>query len=173
MKHNLIPANNLCKGIWDILLEWLDKYGVGKDCCLVSETAAVEKVFKERFPNTDFGFVSKYTKSNGSDYTVDFNIPFEPDKKYDSVYCQSLLEHVCRPSIAIENMARLCKPGGTIVISTHFPGFQIHRFPIDCVRFLKDFWVDLCKYLPIELLEYEQDKFHVYIAYRRDERDFC
>ena len=149
---------------WEIQLDWLQKYDAGDKCCLIAENPEVVPVFKDRFPDTEFTCFG-YDSKDCSKYE-DLNVLFDCGQKFDSVFSQALLEHLCRPSIAIENMANLLWPGGILLLHTVEPGFQVHRY-IDCVRFLDDYWEDLCRYLPIELVAYEKYKFHVFVAYRK------
>ena len=54
-----------------------------------------------------------------------------------------------------------------IVIHTHLPGKGFHRYPVDCVRFFPDFWVELCKYIPLKILNYITFEHHIFLAYRK------
>ena len=164
----MLKADNRSKGFWDKELELLKQYGIGKECCLVAENSKVEPFLKGWFPNTTFSFLG-YDEADCSKYEYDMNRPFNYGKEFDSVLSQALLEHVCRPSIAVENMVNLVKPGGVVVIHTVMPGFQVHRHPIDCVRFLPDFWKSLTEYIPATLIEYSEYGYHVFVTYRRSE----
>ena len=164
--YSRIAAPNLSKGFWDTQFDMLDRWGIGKECCLIAENPDVIPVFKTRWPGTEFTCLG-YDARDCSVYDHDMNVLFNYGKQFDSVFSQALIEHLSRPSIAIENMVNLCKPGGVVVIHTVEPGFQVHRYPVDCVRFLDDFWKDLCRYLPIELVQFNKHKFHVFAAYRR------
>jgi len=162
-----LPADNLSKGIWDELLKMLEKYGIGKECYMVAENHKVEPLMREWFPGVVFSYLGYGDERTGARYHNDLNKIIKFNKQWDSVFSQALLEHVCRPSIAVENMVNACKPGGTIVIHTVKPGFQMHKFPKDCVRFFPDFWLELCKYLPLRVLDYKEHGYHVFVAYRR------
>jgi SAM-dependent methyltransferase len=161
-----LVAPNLSHGFWNMEIDLLDAHGIGKECYLVAENKEVEPFFKERFPETTFSFM-EYDPKHCADYSVDMNVLQTYGKQYDSVLSQALLEHICFPNVALENMVRLCKVGGIIVIHTVSPGFKQHRFPVDCLRFFPDFWKEICKYLPIKLLAYAEHSSHVFITYRR------
>src|SRR5712664_567916 len=45
-------------------------------------------------------------------------VPAELHEKYDLVLCSEVIEHVPNDSMLLENLARLNKPGGWIVLST-------------------------------------------------------
>lgn len=55
----------------------------------------------------------------------------------DIVISGQCLEHVRNPFRLMAEIARITKPGGGIFIAAPFQ-FPIHRFPIDCWRFLPD-----------------------------------
>ncbi len=57
-----------------------------------------------------------------------YDIP--EDKNFDYILCSEVLEHVVDPVRAIEKMARICKPGGSLIITapinslTHFAPYH-------------------------------------------------
>ena len=58
------------------------------------------------------------------------------DESFDVVLCTEMLEHVPEPQLAIDEMARVLKPGGTLLLTTRFL-FPIHDAPHDYFRFTK------------------------------------
>lgn len=172
-----IPAPNSSGFFHSILLEYMKFYGVGDSILLVTEPKESCEVFKTYFGSNisvDI-FPEKVVKNvveiNGNVTEVfqdDLNVIIDVQKKYDTVFCQAVLEHVCRPSICIENLVNMTNEGGIIVLMSHSPSFQYHAYPIDCVRFFRDFYVDLQKYLPINLLEYDEyDNAYNFVVYRK------
>jgi SAM-dependent methyltransferase len=59
-------------------------------------------------------------------------IPFE-DQRFDSVVCFEVLEHVPEIDAALAEMARVLKPGGTLLATIPF-GFPEHEVPYDFRR---------------------------------------
>jgi ubiquinone/menaquinone biosynthesis C-methylase UbiE len=57
------------------------------------------------------------------------NIPFDDDT-FDLVYSRFLLEYLPRPQIAVAEMKRVCKPGGTVILQD-LDGQLIWHFPED------------------------------------------
>lgn len=57
-----------------------------------------------------------------------------PDATFDTVLCLSVLEHVERPWIAAEEIARILKPGGTVIAFAPFI-FPYHKDPDDYFRY--------------------------------------
>jgi len=164
--HHYIPAPNASQGFHGILLAMMEHYGVGKKVLLLSEPEAVIPVFQKQFPDTTFR-VTDYSGRACEDFDFDLNIFTRSCQKYDIVLSQATLEHVCRPSVAIENMAERCEVGGHVVLHTVGPTCPLHCLPIDCVRFFKDFYYNLTKYLPIEVVAYLESGCHHFVVYRK------
>jgi SAM-dependent methyltransferase len=55
---------------------------------------------------------------------------------FDAVLCTEVLEHLPEPQRGIDEMRRVLKPGGTLVLTTRFL-FPIHDAPHDYFRFTK------------------------------------
>lgn len=72
----------------------------------------------------------------------------ELGRTFDVVICGQVLEHVARPWIAAENLARLTDRYLIVVAPAAWPE---HRHPIDAWRFLPDAWPIL--FPTLELLE--------------------
>jgi len=58
------------------------------------------------------------------------------DGVFDVVLCTEVLEHLREPQRAIDEMFRVLKPGGTLLLTTRFL-FPIHDAPHDYFRFTK------------------------------------
>ncbi len=155
-----IVAENESGGFHGILFDYLRSYArAGQSVKLVSETEKVLTTFKDHFDLLNFECENK----------LDLNIlhKCKAKDKVDVVFAQAVLEHVCRPSIVIENFCNMVKVDGHIILHTHNRHMEHHAFPIDCCRFFKDFFVDLCKYLPVELMEYHEWDRHIAVCYKR------
>jgi SAM-dependent methyltransferase len=59
-------------------------------------------------------------------------LPFS-DRSFDTVMCTSVLEHVEEPERAVEEMARVLKPGGRLLITVPFL-YPTHEAPFDFWR---------------------------------------
>jgi SAM-dependent methyltransferase len=60
---------------------------------------------------------------------VELGLPKKWSNKFDVVYSKNLLEHLRNPGFVLEEMKRVCKPGGKIVIITDNAGFwEFHFF---------------------------------------------
>jgi SAM-dependent methyltransferase len=78
------------------------------------------------------------------------------DAAFDLVLCTEMLEHVPEPQRAIDEMHRVLKPGGLLVLTTRFL-FPIHDAPHDYFRFTKYGLRHLLREFEIVRLEEETD----------------
>ncbi|HEX9608932.1 MAG TPA: methyltransferase domain-containing protein [Candidatus Paceibacterota bacterium] len=62
-------------------------------------------------------------------------LPFE-DNEFEIVLCTEVLEHLKEPRVAIGEMNRVLKRGGTLILTTRFV-YPIHDAPNDFWRFTK------------------------------------
>jgi len=163
----LAPAPNLSKGFHRVLFGMIEKWAPRKDLLLIAENPQVIPSVQSHLSGLwDIDCIG-YGGAKGEGFSLDLNILGNFDREYACVMSQALLEHVCRPSIAIENMLRMTEPGGVVILHTVNPGCGYHAFPIDCVRFFPDFWADLAKYLPFELLWFKEHHQNHFAAMRR------
>lgn len=58
------------------------------------------------------------------------------ENTFDAVVCTEVLEHLREPQAAIDEMYRVLKPGGALLLTTRFL-FPIHDAPHDYFRFTK------------------------------------
>jgi SAM-dependent methyltransferase len=57
------------------------------------------------------------------------------DESFDLVISTEMLEHVEHWRLAVNNMKRVLRPGGTLLITTRSEGFPLHEYPGDFWRF--------------------------------------
>jgi SAM-dependent methyltransferase len=65
-----------------------------------------------------------------------YALPCATDE-FDVVLSGQTLEHLTMPILAVEEMKRVCRAGGWVLLIAPFV-YGEHRFPIDCWRFLPD-----------------------------------
>lgn len=161
-----IPAPNLSNGFHGILFQYIKKHYVdGNSILLVAENSFVNHIFEKYFSGIKIDN-NEYGGKIGEQF-IDLNIKQNWKPKYDFVFSQALLEHVCRPCIALENMADATKPNGHIILHTQNPQMGYHAFPVDCLRFWKDWFIEIQKYLPIKLEEWNEFGPHLFCMYER------
>jgi hypothetical protein len=164
--EHFTPAPNSSGKFWNVLMGYMGQYSKTGDSLLL---VAEPKECCPLFYRYNLSFIDNlgYSGEKGCEYKVDLNVIAQIIYQYNIVFSQALLEHVCRPSVAIENMVNLTLPGGYIMIHSHNPEMPYHGFPHDCCRFFKDFFIDLCKYLPVEMVEYDEWGRNIYTCYRK------
>lgn len=59
-----------------------------------------------------------------------------PDNQFDVVLCTEVLEHLHTPQKALDEMRRVLKPGGALILTTRFIS-PLHDAPGDYFRFTK------------------------------------
>jgi len=77
-----------------------------------------------------------------------------PDGSYDVVISGQCFEHVEYPWMLIAEMARVCVPGGLVVVIAPYK-WRVHKYPLDCWRFLPDGMTALFKWAKLQVLECE------------------
>jgi len=69
----------------------------------------------------------------------------------DLIASQAVIEHLVDPFKHLADCYNLLKPGGHMVFSTVIPGFQYHRYPVDCLRFFPDWFEGVARRLDAEV----------------------
>jgi SAM-dependent methyltransferase len=76
-------------------------------------------------------------RTDGVDYIADLeDMSVVPDSSVDTVLCSEVLEHVPHPDRAIGEIARVLKPGGSLVITVPFMA-RLHEEPHDYFRYTR------------------------------------
>jgi len=71
---------------------------------------------------------------------------------FDVVVCMNVLEHVYRPHVALENISRLVRPAGSIVIVTPAV-WDLHDWPHDFMRLNPDFFREFARHHRLEIVD--------------------
>lgn len=164
--HAWIPAPNLSHGFHGIIFQYIKEHYVkGQSLLMIAENANVNYLFEKEFQGI---LISNncYQGEKGEVF-IDLNLIQNWTDKYDFVLSQALFEHVSRPCVALENMSNVTKVGGKIIIHTQNPEMDYHAVPIDCLRFFKDWFVNMQTYLPIRLIEWNEFGPHLFCMYER------
>lgn len=75
------------------------------------------------------------------DYRWNYDLaPPDAMPQFDLIASHAMLEHLMDPYLHLSSCYRLLSPGGRAVFHTVMPGFQYHRYPVDCVRFYPDWF---------------------------------
>lgn len=75
------------------------------------------------------------------DLVCDITAITAPDSSFDAILCSEVLEHVPEPTHALDEFARLLRPGGTLILTAPF-GSNVHMAPYHfCTGFSK-YWYE-------------------------------
>lgn len=79
---------------------------------------------------------SAYAKASKADFIYSGDmLPFAA-AEFDTVLCTQVLEHTPKPWALVAEMARVLKPGGTLILTAPF-SFRVHSEPYDFYRFTR------------------------------------
>jgi SAM-dependent methyltransferase len=65
-----------------------------------------------------------------------------PDESFDAILCSEVLEHVPDPTRALDEFARLLKPGGRLILTAPFAS-QVHMAPYHYCTGFSRYWYEL------------------------------
>jgi len=123
---------------------------------------------------TNFGKPSSYIGvdiSNGK--YVDMIVPAEKivekfgENAFDIVISTEMLEHVFDWKIVIDNLKRILKPGGTMIITTRSYGFPYHGYPFDFWRYEPEDMKHIFADFVIQDLHYDTVGFGVWLKAKK------
>jgi SAM-dependent methyltransferase len=95
--------------------------------------------YKQLLPPQGYSYTGvDMAPGKGVDVVVDnpYAYPF-PDNSADIVMCGQMMEHCEYFWRAFSEMIRILKPGGYLFLIVPSQG-HVHRYPVDCYRFLPD-----------------------------------
>lgn len=67
--------------------------------------------------------------------------------RVDLIASHAMIEHLVDPYKHLRDCYALLNPGGHMIFHTVIPGFQYHRYPVDCLRFFPDWFEEVGKRL--------------------------
>ncbi len=70
-----------------------------------------------------------FTSLNYPEFDLCAPLDSEVEGRFDVVICEQVLEHVLDPNAAAANLRGLCRPGGTVIVSTPFL-IKVHELPM-------------------------------------------
>jgi SAM-dependent methyltransferase len=91
--------------------------------------------------------------------------------KVDLIASQAIIEHLIDPYKHLTDCFGLLKPGGHMVFSTVIPGFQYHRYPVDCLRFFPDWFEEVAHRLDAQVVLRSMSMTTTLIAYTLRKKD--
>ncbi len=164
-----IPVSNISRKFDGVLVQWWEHFGLAGDGLIIGDggyAPQVKKALTEHHPE-----INSIQVVDLHDADIIWDICTPPPLGlylgYDWVISQAVLEHVYAPFLAVKYMAECLKPDGLLYLHTVGPNMKEHRHPTDCVRFLRDFFIEAESKLPIELVDLLVTRYHVNALYGR------
>lgn len=94
-----------------------------------------------------------FTKTHPElDYIGTTSNTHRPDASYDVVFCNQVLEHVPDPASSFQEIHRILRPGGTVILSVPFLMY-LHNEPYDFFRYTRYALEKFAKDAGFEILE--------------------
>jgi len=75
------------------------------------------------------------------DIVCDINTIPEPDASFDAILCSEVFEHLPDPTKALDEFARLLKPGGTLILTAPFASL-VHFAPYHYCSGFSSYWYE-------------------------------
>jgi SAM-dependent methyltransferase len=75
------------------------------------------------------------------DIVCDINAIPEPDASFDAILCSEVFEHLPDPTKALDEFARLLKPGGTLILTAPFASL-VHFSPYHYCSGFSRYWYE-------------------------------
>lgn len=83
-------------------------------------------------------------------------LPFEAGS-FDVVICAEMIEHDARFWVSMQEMARVLRPGGHLILTTCGLNFPRHEYPSDYFRFTTDALRVLADFAGLETIKTEEE----------------
>jgi SAM-dependent methyltransferase len=118
-----------------------------------SQTVGGTKSYKELFPSRWSYTGLDVEPGENVDYVVNDRYSWKglDNHEFDLVISGQAFEHIEFPWLTIQEIKRVMKIGGHAVLIAPSSGW-IHRYPVDCWRFLPDGWVALAKWAGLKVI---------------------
>lgn len=75
------------------------------------------------------------------DLVCDITAISEPDGSFDAILCSEVLEHIPEPTRALDEFARLLRPGGVLILTAPFASL-VHMAPYHYVTGFSRYWYE-------------------------------
>lgn len=87
------------------------------------------------------GLQNKSWDTSRIDLVSDITAIPEPDSSFDAILCSEVLEHVPEPTHALDEFARLLKPGGLVILTAPFSS-NVHMAPYHYCSGFSRYWYE-------------------------------
>lgn len=152
-----------------LLKAWWDHFGLAGSGLLIGEEGKYGENVKAKlmaeYPDIEEMFS---VGLSDSDINCDIQKELPVPRQMDWAICQAVLEHLADPFGSMCNIFDALVVGGMGFFHTVGPGYEYHPYPIDCIRFFRDTFVEwerLAENMVIEDLSWTSK--HCFVAYRK------
>ena len=135
---------------------------------LDGDSRAIVSQIRERF-NFEEANILTAGLDGDFDYAWNFEDAIPPNvlHDFDLIVSQAMFEHLIDPYKHFEDLSKLLKPGGYLVIHSHLPEYTYHRYPIDAVRFFPDWFEFSAKKLGLTVKRKFLRNFHIFYSFQK------
>ena len=124
--------------------------------------------FKDRF---NYDSTEILTVGIGDDFDFNWNFEENPPENlpndFDVIVSQNVFEHLIDPYKHLIDLKNKLSLGGVIIIQTHLPGFQYHRYPIDALRFFPDWFETSANRLNLSVIRKIRRDFNIFYVLKK------
>jgi SAM-dependent methyltransferase len=138
-----------------IQLDFLRPYQTTNEVLDIGAGTVVHPPYRKLFPNR---VCVDIDESKKPDIVADItSLPFD-DESYDFVLCIEVLDHLKEPRKAADELYRILRKGGTLIMTTRFI-YPVHSVPHDYLRYTPFMLEEIFKQWKIEELKFESEAF--------------
>lgn len=117
--------------------DFIERHVLGKRFGIVADVGAGKAPYKKNIQCEKYIAIDKEDKGiGGIEIENIYEGIFLPDSTADLVICTEVLEHVPVPQFLVDEMYRILKPGGTILLTTPMV-WPLHEVPYDFFRYTR------------------------------------
>jgi hypothetical protein len=172
-----MEAPNTSSGYHGILKQWWEKFQLGEDCLLISESKKVREVFEKNYPDTKFMATDYYVDLiEGASTDVLWNLYEDipeafKEIRFSSIVCQATFEHLIDPVGILKKFIALSKDTSHIFMHTHTPYYPKHNWPSDYLRYYPEWFSDVTGIVrELTLLEMYAEKGHIFVLFKVEKK---
>jgi SAM-dependent methyltransferase len=162
-------SRNVCGRFYGEIIKILVDLKLNPENILLDgDNKSVVAQFKERL-NFNKSTVSTVGLGGDFDYLWNFedDCPKELTNNFDLIISQAMIEHLINPFKHLEDLSKLLKNDGYLIVHSVMPGYTYHRYPIDTVRFFPDWFEFSAKKLGLKVERKFLKDFHLFYLFKK------